>query len=333
MATDSLSQSDIDLLFSRGGADAEPPEEERSDEVRLYDFQRPSRISKDRMRSLRAIYSVLTKGMEGWFAGRIRDTISMELEGVEQLTFGEFQLALPSPCAAYVLQASGPEPNQAVMEIGQEFAFFLVDRFLGGCGIPGIPDRSFTMVERGLVQLVAQRVAEQLSEAWQDYVTLNLQVTGFESIPDMLQVANPEDPVLAANVKVTVDNVSSPLLVCLPFGLLERFFSGTTNRRPQVARGDSEERRTERTLMQDHLLRAGIPVAARFPAIPLPLGELSELKPGAILSTGLSTDAELTLLVMNQPRFSGRAGKKGSHLAFRVEESLPGPEGGSPISR
>ena len=42
-----------------------------------------------------------------------------------------------------------------------------------------------------------------LAEAWQDHVPLDLEVTGFESIPEIMLGANRDDPVLVATVQVT----------------------------------------------------------------------------------------------------------------------------------
>ena len=203
MTSESLSQNEIDLLFGGGGPAtnvAQPPREKAQD-VQVYDFRRPARISKDRKRSLMAMYGLLAKSIEGWLSGRVRDQLELNLQSVEQLTFGEFMLALPSPCASYIVDV-GDTGHQGVIDFGHEFGFFLVDRLLGGAGSHQVPERTLTPIERLLVRLVADRIAAQLGEVWKDYVKLDLDVSGFESIPEMLQVANREDPVLVANIGV-----------------------------------------------------------------------------------------------------------------------------------
>src|SRR5690606_38639940 len=57
--------------------------------VRPYDFRQPSRISKDRMRSLRAIYGLMTKALEGWMTGRVREHAELEVASLDQHSFGE----------------------------------------------------------------------------------------------------------------------------------------------------------------------------------------------------------------------------------------------------
>lgn len=264
------------------------------------------------------MYGPVTKGMEGWFAGRVRESISLELENVEPLTFGEFTLALPSPCAAYILSLSEQAGTPGIVEMGREFSYFLVDRLLGGAGELEAPERSLTVVERAVIQLVVDRLALQLQEAWQDYVPMQPRVVGFEAIPEMLQLMNPEDPVLVAHVKVLVGGVASLILICLPFPALERFFSGGSERRATTARGTEAERREERSQMVQHLRRARLPLTAYLPDFSVPLGVLSDLRVGSLLATGCTPEAELEVRVAGVTRFQGRAGREGDHRAVLI---------------
>ena len=264
MSSETLSQNEIDLLFSGGRPEAPVPTGKRdaSEEVQVYDFRRPARISKDRKRSLLAMYRLLAKSIESWLTGRVRDQVEVELQSVEQLTFGEFMLALPSPCASYIMNV-GDTDHQGVVDFGHEFNFFLVDRLLGGAGNHVVPERALTPIERQIVRVVADRVAFQLAEVWKDYVRMELEITGFESIPEMLQIANREDPVLVANIGVTMGDLHSLLLLCLPFSTLEKFFTGTSKRRTSKAEGTVEERAYDRTQIEDTLRTAQLSVGAR----------------------------------------------------------------------
>jgi flagellar motor switch protein FliM len=328
VSSESLSQNEIDLLFSGGGTDqAEPvPVRDPSQDLQVYDFRRPARISKDRKRSLHAMYGLLAKSIESWITGRVRDQIEIELQSVEQLTFGEFVLALPSPCASYIIDVPGGG-QQGVIDFGHEFAYFIVDRLLGGAGQHMVPPRTLTPIERMVVRIVADRVASQLSDVWKDYVRLDLDVSGFESIPEMLQVANREDPVLVANLGVSMGDMSSLLLLCLPFATLEKFFTGTSSRRPAKTAGSAEERAQDRGTIETTVRDARVSVGARLPAFKLPLRALAAIEEGGILNTGLPTTSELELFIAGQRRFVGSPGRVGMNLAVRVHDTVkPEPE-------
>lgn len=328
MSSAGLSQNEIDLLFSGGGAAAAPaaPPERRQD-VQVYDFKRPARISKDRKRSLNAMYGLLAKSVEGWLTGRVRDTLELDLLSVEQLTFGEFMLALPSPSVSYVVDMRSVGA-QGVIDFGREFAFFLVDRLLGGAGaMMAVPERSLTPLERLVVRIAADRVALQLNEVWKDHVKLGLEVSGFESIPEMLQVANREDPVLVAHIGVNVAGVNSALLLCLPFAPLETFFTGGASRRTVTVQGTAQERLKDQAHLEASLRTARLSVGARLPSFEMSLGSLLALRPGSVVATGISRSTELELHVAGQRRFLGLPGRVGDKLAVQVVETVtPEPE-------
>ncbi|MEQ9401885.1 MAG: FliM/FliN family flagellar motor switch protein [Longimicrobiales bacterium] len=322
--SESLSQNEIDLLFSGGsGHDAQPSRDVAHD-VQVYDFRRPARISKDRKRSLMAMYGLLSKSVEGWLTGRVRDPIEFELQSVEQLSFGEFMLALPSPCASYIVDVN-ETGHQGVIDFGHEFAYFIIDRLLGGAGRHVVPARPLTPLERMVVRIVADRLAFQLTEVWKDHVKLDLDVTGYESIPEMLQVANREDPVLVANIGVTIGDMHSLLLLCLPFASLEKFFTGGANRRQQLAQGTTEERQHDRDTIEDTLYTSRVTVGARLPPFRVTMQELAALKPGSVLETGLSPRSPLELFVAGQRRFTASAGRVGQNMAVRIQD-LSEPE-------
>jgi len=251
----------------------------------------------------------------------------VDLLSVEQLSFGEFMLALPSPCASYVVDMKSAG-GQGVIDFGGDFAFFLVDRLLGGSGaIAAVPERALTNLERMVVRIAADRVVLQLNEVWRDHVKLGLEVSGFESIPEMIQVANREDPVLVAHIGVNVAGLNSALLLCLPFAPLETFFTGSASRRPVALHGSPRERLQDQHHLETSLRTARVTVGARLPAFEMSVGSLLALRPGSVVTTGIPRDVELELHVAGQRRFLGQAGRVADKLAVQVLETVaPEPE-------
>jgi flagellar motor switch protein FliM len=327
---DAISQSDIDRLLggavpaavsaaaARAGALGGDPEVE----VQAYDFRRPHRVSKERLRTLEAMYERMAKSLEGWLISRARGQVELRLQSVEQFAFGEFVMSLPAPCASYVFDVRHSGGAQGVVDIGHEFAYFLIDRLFGGTGQTAMPGRTLSPVERLAVRTVAERACQLLEEIWHDHVPLDLAVTGFESSPEILQAANRDDPVLVANIEVAAGGASSLLLICLPFGVLEKFFQGGSQRRVGGVAGGDAEREEARARTERALRATPVTVSARLPDFRLTLRDLSALAPGQVLDTGIARDAELTVMVGGQPRFTGSAGRVGRRLAVRLHEPV-----------
>jgi len=322
MSSETLSQEEIDLLFDGQRAPAPAARRTRPPDVQVYDFRRPSRISKDRQRSLEAMYDLLAKTLENWLTGRVRSQVEMNLLEVQQFSFGEFVMSLPTPCSSFVFDIADSGGQQGVIDFGPELAFYLVDRLLGGSGPPVVLERALTPLERTMVWIAAERITNLLSEIWRDHVKLDLELSRFESIPDMLQIANREDPVLVANIEVSADGMRSPLLVCLPFGVLEKFFTTSGVQRIHRPRGADRDREFDRRAIEASVRQTRVPVSARLPEFELSIEQLSTLRPGSVLLSGHPSDAEVEVFIAGQKRYRAAVRRTGRKLAVCITDEL-----------
>jgi flagellar motor switch protein FliM len=321
MSSEILSQNDIDLLLSGGRGSAAGPRAPKAREAQLYDFRRPHRVSKDRHRTLQAMYERFAKSIEGWIMGRVRDQVVLSLQSVEQLSFGDFALSLPTPCCSFLLEVDNSGGEQGVIDFGHEFGCFLVDRMLGGRGTTAVLDRALTPIERMVIRTVAERISMALREIWSDYVRLDMTLTGFESIPEILRATGGDSPALVATVEVSAGGRSSLMSLCLPFTVLDSFFADSGKPRRSTA-GTPAERAAMRRTNEASLRASNIPVSARMPDFRLPMRTIADLRPGSVLATGLPLDTAVDLLINGQPCFTGQAARVGRRLAVRVADSL-----------
>jgi flagellar motor switch protein FliM len=332
VASDSLSQNEIDALLggaARPAATAAPtPDTEQrppSDPL-AYDFRRPNRVPRDKRRSLDALYERCASSLAGWLVNRVRGTVELRLVRVESVTFGDLTASLPTPCASFTFEVKDTGGHHGLIDIGHEFAYFLVDRLFGGCGTPGLPNRSMTPIERMAVRVVADRALTSLQQAWQDHIAIELASVGFESIPEMLRVASREDPMLVATLEATAAEVRSQIVLGMPFAPLEPFFAAT-DAPDGRATGTPAEQQQNRELAERSLRGSRMWIAARLPEFHISMRELLALTTGSVLSTGLQRTAPLDVLVNTQRRFLATPGRLGSSLAVRLTAGvLPAPE-------
>jgi flagellar motor switch protein FliM len=319
-----LSQDDIDKMMG-GGQPSRPIPVRPMSDVQIYDFRRPARVSKDRLRTLEAMYGRLVKSLEGWLMGRVRGVVELRLQSVEQLSFGEYVLSLPTSCNSFLLDIkdrAGDDAvgEQAVIDIGRELAYYLVDRLFGGGSEATILDRAMTPIERMAVRVVAERVQSLVQEIWEDHIELDLSLTGFESIPEIIQAAAREAPVLVTNIYASFAGTSSLVSIALPLSVLEKFFvMGSAN---AVAHTPRREPPGQRVGTEGALRATRVEVAARLPEFRLSMRDIAGLRAGSMLATGIPIDSDVDLFVGDQPRFRTAAGRVGRKLAVRVLDPL-----------
>ena len=326
MTTGVLTQNEIDALLRAKAAPAPAPVARvtRPVDAQLYDFRRPNRLSKEKLRTLEAMYERMGKSVEAWLRGRLRGQAEFQLLSVEQYSFGEFVLSLPTPCASYTFDIGRSGGLQGIVDVGQDISFILVDRLFGGSGAPAIPNRSMTPIERMVVRLLAERVVHAVAEIWREYVELELSLSGFESIPEILRAANREDPVVVGNFQMSAADRQSLIVVCLPCAVVEKFFTSSETRRV-VTPGSSADQAKTRGVAESTLRATRVPVAVRMPAFPMTLNELATLRAGSVIPTGIARTAELDVFVAGSRRFRGTAGRLGGHLGVQVTTAVEDP--------
>lgn len=321
MSSETLSQHDIDRLLG-GGARQSPAAAAVAMDVQVYDFRRPHRVSKERLRTLEAMYERLVKGLEAWLISRVRGQMEVRLQSVEQFSFGEFTLSLPMPCSSFIFDITGTG-QKGVIDVGPEFSTYIIDRLFGGEGTGSALTRALTPIERMAVRSVADKVTGLLQEIWQDHVAMDLSITGFESSPEILQVVNREDPVLVANVEFTTGNVSSLLLVCLPFSVLDKFFTSSGQQRNALLTTSDQERETTRQRSESALRATKVPLTARLPDFQLSMRDIAGISEGTIIPTGIPIDARVIVRAGTQERFIGHPGRVSGNLAVRILDAVP----------
>ena len=173
------------------------------------------------------------------------------------------------------------------------------------------------------VRGVADKVTSLLQEIWQDHLPMECTITGFESTPDVLQVADREDPVLVANVECRSGTTTSPLLICMPLSVLDTFFRSSGQQPMALLAANEEERERTRQRSEAALRSTRVPLTARLPDFQLSLRDLAQVTEGSILRTGIPKDARVIVRAGSQERFIGLAGRVNGNLAVRIVDALP----------
>ncbi len=321
MSSETLSQNDIDRLLGGGARPTTTRGPAAGVELQVYDWRRPHRVSKERLRTLEAMYERLVKNLEAWLISRVRGQIEIRLQSVEQFSFGEFTLSLPTPCSSFVFDIAGTG-QKGVLDVGPEFSYYVIDRLFGGEGSGSVLYRALTPIERMAVRSIADRVASLLQDIWQDYVPMEINITAFESSPEILQVVNREDPVLVANVEVTAGNATSLLLICLPFSVLDKFFTSNGQQRTGQLHTNEAEREVTRQRSEAALRATKVPLTARLPEFQLSMRDIARMDVGSVIPTGIPKDSRIIVRVSDQERFIGHPGRVNGNLAVRILDSV-----------
>jgi flagellar motor switch protein FliM len=310
---DTLSQEAIDSLFKGAGLAAPSADAD----VTPYNFLRPPRISRDRRAALEAIYTRLAVALQPLLSARLRQPTDVTMLSVEQATFGEYVMAMRSPCAAFVFELGNG--MQGVLDISNALACYMVDRMFGGSGDKSDLGRPLTQLERLTVKGVADRALKLLGEVWRDHVAMTPVQVGFEASPEALQVAAKEDNVLVANIETRAGEFAGLLTIGLPLHALESFLQkapAAIRQRPPAA----EQAAAARVEVERAVRQARLDVAVRLPVVTLAARDVARLQPGQVIRTTLPSDVTVEVLVNKCRHFLGTPGQVRSSVGVRITQ-------------
>jgi len=318
-ATGGLSQQDIDSLLQNTAAPAAPAAAPA--EVLAYDFRRPRRIAKERLRTIESIYGRFAIAVQALFASRLREPVDVTIEGVEQALFSEFVLSLPSPCAAIVFELGAAAGGHGVLDIGNDFSLHLVDRLFGGPGESAELHRTLTALEQMAVTSIVDRILVLFADAWQDHIAFKPAQAGLESVPDALQIAQREEHVLVATFNVRAGQLTATLVLGLPLRVLESFLTEGPAKASSVSarRSDAVSHRAE---IEATVRGARLPVVVRLPLFLLTAREVAALDVRRIVMTGRLVGEPVEIHVCGRRRFLGLPGRTRQALGVRVTETF-----------
>src|SRR5690625_2711106 len=132
-----LSQHEIDALLSAissGEMDAEElKKEEEEKKVRLYDFKRALRFSKDQIRSIYRVHENYARLLTTFFSAQLRTYVNISVASVDQIPYEEFVRSIPNMTILNVYSVS-PLDGRIIMEVNPNITYSMMDRQLGGQG-------------------------------------------------------------------------------------------------------------------------------------------------------------------------------------------------------
>src|SRR5712691_7442414 len=160
---------------------------ELSRPVKVYDFRRPDKFSKEHLRALRILHGTFARNLASSLTSYLRTSFQARLTMVEQVTYDEYIRSLPTPTVMYIVSAD-PLPGQMVVELNLGVARAVLDRLLGGSGMLSTRPRDMTEIEMTLLTRFGNFLVNGLREVWADVVEIEPSIQEPVLSPEFVQV-------------------------------------------------------------------------------------------------------------------------------------------------
>ena len=316
---DVLSQSEIDsLVQALALGEIEPAEKSAGvteSEVRIYDFRRPNKFSKEQMRTLQIIHENFARILNNFLSAYLRTPVHVRLAGVSQVTFEEFIFSLPTPTLMTVFKTSADE-GSAMLETNTKFVFPIIDLMFGGEGESPKKTRDLTEIEITVMRRIIGRMLENLRYAWEDVLVMSPEIENMDTNPQFNQMIAPNETVALITFATQIRNSHGLINICFPYITLERVLANLTAQHwfsaSYRAAGD------ERNILENVLERVRVEVSVLLGSSKVQVDDFLKFEVGDVILLEQKVSTPLTVLVEERPVFTCRPGVCGRQRAFQL---------------
>ncbi|MFN7250831.1 MAG: flagellar motor switch protein FliM [Anaerobacillus sp.] len=319
-----LSQSEIDALLSAistGEMDAnELKKEESQKKIKVYDFKRALRFSKDQIRSLTRIHENFARLLTTYFSAQLRTFVQITVASVDQLPYDEFIRSVPKMTILNVFEPY-PLDGRFLIEVNPNIAYAMLDRLLGGRGVAVNKVDNLTEIETKIMAQLFQRTLESFQEAWSTIIELDPQMDELEVNPQFLQMVSPNETVVVISLSTAVGETTGMINICLPHVVLEDILPKLSvhywmqtkkkSRLPEEVEALEKNVHTVPLVLKAELGKSDITIQ-----------EFLQLDIGDTIELNRLIEDPLLIKVGEEPKFWAQPGKVKNKLAIQVTEVI-----------
>ena len=326
MAGDVLSQSEIDALLSAlstGEMTADDiKKEEESKKVKVYDFKRALRFSKDQIRSLTRIHENFARLLTTFFSAQLRTYVQITVASVDQIPFEEFIRSIPNMTLINVFEVP-PLDGNILMEINPNIAYSMLDRLMGGTGSSHSNVDNLTEIETKIMTNLFERSFDNLREAWANIADIDPILTELEVNPQFLQMISPNETVVVISFNSIIGDTSGMINICIPHVVLEPIVPNLSVR--YWMQSNKKEVSPEQTaIIEKRVKQSDLEVVAELGNSDISIEDFLLLQYGDVIQLNQKISQPLNLMVGGIPKFTVQPGKLKNRMAVQVIESLKG---------
>jgi flagellar motor switch protein FliM len=314
-----LSQNEIDSLLaalSTGELDAEEISKTDEKQVRNYDFARPAKFSKEHLRTLEIIYEHYGRLVSTNLPLYLRKAVQVTVASSETVVFSEFSNALSNPVILGIVNFN-PLQGQIIIELAPNLGFAMIDRMLGGQGVPIDKERDFSDIELVILNKIMSICMSLMRDPWKNVVDIEPFLERIETNPQFAQIIAPNDMIAIVTLNIKIGDVEGFMNVCLPFSTVEDIMDKLNTKFWYSTMKESNDEDYSQ-YVESMIRRVDAPIKAVLGKSVISVNDFVNLQCGDIIRLDTRTEQELEIYVGNIKKFMAMPGKSDDNYAVRI---------------
>lgn len=314
-----LSQNEIDNLLaalSSGEIDADEMSDSGDKQVKNYDFKRPTKFSKEHLRTLEIIFEHYGRLLSTSLPIYLRKNVQISVASSETVIFSEFTNALSNPVILGIVNFQ-PLGGTILIELAAQLGYAMIDRMLGGAGEPLEKNRDFTEIEMTIIERMMVVCMQLMREPWKTVVDLNPVMERIETNSQFAQVIAPNDMIAIVTLNMKIGDVEGFMNICLPFFTLESVMDKLNTKYWYATLQEKREEDLEDRI-EALIRRVDVPIKAVLGHTKVSVNDFINLQAGDIIRLNTDIEDDLEIYVGNIKKFTALPGSSKDKYAVRV---------------
>ncbi|WP_058002659.1 flagellar motor switch protein FliM [Heyndrickxia sp. FSL K6-6286] len=326
MSGEILSQSEIDALLSAlstGEMNADDiKKEQETKKVKVYDFKRALRFSKDQIRSLTRIHENFARLLTTYFSAQLRTYVQISVASADQIPFEEFIRSVPKMTILNSYDVP-PLDGRILMEINPNIAYSMLDLVMGGKGTSVNKVDNLTEIEQRIMSNLFESAFEHLTEAWGNIAEINPVLADFEVNPQFLQMVSPNETVVVISMNTTVGETSGMINLCIPHVVLEPIIPNLSVHY-WMQNNNKEKEPIEAKNIEKRIKYAPIPFAVELGNAEISIEDFLNIQMGDVIQLDKKIDEPVIVKLEDIPKYYAQVGKSSKKMAIQILNEVKG---------
>lgn len=317
--SDILSQSEIDNLLkqlSEGDLDVDQIQGEDEKQVKNYDFSRPTKFSKEHLRTLEIIFEHYSRLISTNLPVYLRKNVQVSVASSETVTFSEFSNALSNPSVLGIVNFA-PLNGNIIIEIATNLCYAMLDRMLGGSGQPLEKSRDFSDIELTILQKLLVMFTQLMREPWKNVVEISPVLSRLETNPQFAQVIAPSDMIAIVTLNMKIGDVEGMVNICLPFFTLEDVMDKLNTKYWFSTMQENHDEHYEEYI-ESMIRRVDIQIKAVLGRSTISVNDFLNLQVGDCIRLDSRVDTDMNVYVGNIKKFTALPGTDRDSYAVQI---------------
>lgn len=314
-----LSQNEIDNLLaalSTGELDVDEMQGKEEKQVKNYDFSRPTKFSKEHLRTLEIIFEHYGRLISTNLPVYLRKNVQVSVASSETVTFSEFTNALSNPVILGIVNFA-PLNGSIIIDLATNLGYAMLDRMLGGTGVPLEKNREFSEIELTIIQKVLVMFTQLLRDPWRNVVDISPVLSRLETNPQFAQVIAPNDMIAIVTLNMKIGDVEGFVNICLPFFTLEDVMDKLNTKYWFSTMQENHDEAYEE-FIESMIRKVDIPIKAVLGKSTISVADFVNLQVGDCIRLDSKVDNDMDVYVGNIKKFTALPGANKDNYAVRI---------------